>query len=172
MFLPCFNTNSLTLQTSVYQVITALKCDYSSQIYLARGFLLSEASCQALPRWAQALNIQTWSGCCKSVLCPDKPYHVSGDEQRNLFWPEPANLPPQLYILNYSFGKWNTILGSCKLCPPKHRNLCLRIYRWGFHLPLSVPPSSSPRENHWTVDQVLSETLLLWILKGENGQVT
>lgn len=79
--------------------------------------------CQALPRWAQALSIQMWSGCCKSMLCPDKSYHVPGNEQRNVFWPELAKLPPQLYSINYLLGKWNMLLGSCRLCPPKHRNL-------------------------------------------------
>lgn len=41
------------------------------------------------------------------MSCPDKSYHVPGDEQRNVFWPELAKLPPQLYSLNYSLGKRN-----------------------------------------------------------------
>lgn len=165
IFLPCFNTNSLTLQISVYQVITALKCDYSSQIYLARGFLLRGKLSGLAQVSPSSKYSNVWSGCCKSMLCPDKSYHVSGDEQRNVFWPELAKLPPQLYSLNYSLGKQNTFFGSCKLCPPKHRNLVSK------NIQARLPPAfvSDPlivtQREDWTVDQVLSEALSLWIFK-------
>lgn len=171
IFLSCVNRNSSTLQTSVYQVITALKCDYSSQIYLARGFFLRGK----LSGLAQVSPSSKYSnmplGCCKSMLCPDKSYHVSGDEQRNVFWPGLAKLPPQLCSLNYSLGKQNTIFGACKLCPPKHKN---PVSKNTSKLPpvfVSNPPLPSTRENRWIVDQVLSETLLLWTFKGKMAKL-
>lgn len=103
-----------------------------------------------------------WWGCCKSMLCPDKSYHVPGDEQRNVFWPELAKLPPQLYSLNYSLGKWNSFwimqtdsqstgiwcLRICARLPP--------AFQWSLH-----------KKNHWIVDQVLSETLVLQNFKNQ-----
>lgn len=65
------------LQTSVYQVVTAFKCDYSSQIYLARGFLRGKQSGLAQVSPSSKYS-DMWPGCCKSMLCPDKSFHVLG----------------------------------------------------------------------------------------------
>lgn len=135
IFLPCFNTNSWTLQTSVYRVVVWL---FQSNPAL-RGKLSGLAQVSPNSKYSNM-----WSGCCKSMLCPDKSYHVPGDEQRNVFWPELAKLPPQHYSLNYSLGRRNTVFGWCRLFPQSTGIWCLRIY--------ARLPRAFVRWNSWNVN--------------------
>lgn len=128
-----------------------------------QGASFSEASCQALPRWVQTLNIQTCDqavakACCvltSLIMCQRMSREMSSGQNLQSF-------PHSSYSLNYSLGKRNTVFGSCRLCFPKHRNLMSKnifkvstcFCQWPLH-----------RKNNWIVDQVLSETLLLQNLK-------
>lgn len=155
-FLPCFNTNSLTLQTSVYQVVTALKCDYSSQIQL------SEASCQALPRWVQTLNIQTCDqavakACCvltSLIMCQGMSREMSSGQNLQSF-------PHSSTALITHLENEIQFLDRAD-CFPRHRNLVSKnickastcFCQWPLH-----------RKNHWIVDQVLMRPCYYGILK-------
>lgn len=140
----------------MYQVIAALKCDRFSQISLAKSFLI-RGIWQVLPRWAQALNIQMRSESCKTTLCPDRPYLVSGDEQRNAFWPELAKLPPQLWgPMTHSENRIYLLDGANVV--PQSTGICIV---WEYTSKVTL------RGNHWTVEQ----TSLLRTFKDNTAKV-